>query len=185
MQLYDRRTRRLYVNDAERARILEVAARKDAETRLLCEFLIFTGCRVSEVLSIRSELVNTEEALLAVLTLKKRGALAVREIPLPKVLVEAVNDFCQGSKRLGSEVLFPMHRMTAWRRIKEIMREAGIHGPQATPKGLRHGFGVHAIKAGVPINILSKWMGHSDIATTSIYANAVGPEEREIAAKMW
>ena len=76
--------------------------------------------------------------------------------------------------------------MTAWRKVKAIMAEAGIPaGPHRTPKGLRHGFGVHAIASGVPLNMLSKWMGHATLETTAIYANALGAEEQGIAARMW
>ena len=58
-------------------------------------------------------------------------------------------------------------------------------GPHRSPKGLRHGFGVHAIASGVPLNMLSKWMGHASLEVTAIYANALGTEERGIAARMW
>lgn len=61
----------------------------------------------------------------------------------------------------------------------------GVKGPQATPKGLRHGFGVAAIQAGIPLNLLQRWLGHAQLTTTAICANAVGPEERNIAARMW
>lgn len=44
---------------------------------------------------------------------------------------------------------------------------------------------VHVISSGVPLNMLQKWMGHADIATTVIYANALGPEEQPIAERMW
>jgi len=53
------------------------------------------------------------------------------------------------------------------------------------PKDLRHGFSVHAISSGVPLNMLSKWMGHSTLEVTAIYANATGTEEQRIAARMW
>ena len=65
------------------------------------------------------------------------------------------------------------------------MAQAGIVGLQVTPKGLRHGFGIHAIASGVPLNMVQKWMGHADIKTTAIYTNAVGLEERELAERMW
>ncbi|MGD9804096.1 MAG: tyrosine-type recombinase/integrase [Hyphomicrobiaceae bacterium] len=66
------------------------------------------------------------------------------------------------------------------------MRTAGIaSGPHATPKGLRHGFGLHAILSGVPINLVQKWLGHASLSTTPIYLEAVGSEERELAARMW
>ena len=58
-------------------------------------------------------------------------------------------------------------------------------GPHACPKGLRHGFGVAAISKGIALNIVQKWLGHSQLTTTAIYANAVGEEEQSIASRMW
>lgn len=76
--------------------------------------------------------------------------------------------------------------MTGFRYIKSVMDEAGIpDGPHKCPKGLRHGFGVHAITKGVPLNMLSKWLGHSSLEMTSIYADALGEEQRGIASRMW
>lgn len=66
------------------------------------------------------------------------------------------------------------------------MEDAGIiEGPHRSPKGLRHGYGVHAISSGVPLNMLSKWMGHASLEVTAIYADALGAEEQGIAARMW
>ncbi len=58
-------------------------------------------------------------------------------------------------------------------------------GPHKTAKGLRHGFGVAAVQAGVQLNMIRKWMGHSTMETTAIYTTALGDEERAIAARMW
>ena len=65
------------------------------------------------------------------------------------------------------------------------MRTAEIAGPAATPRGLRHGFAIVAVAAAVPVTMIQKWMGHSDISTTAIYLDASGPEERHIAFRMW
>jgi hypothetical protein len=63
---------------------------------------------------------------------------------------------------------------------------AGIEeGPHACPKGLRHGFGVAAVSKGIALNMVQKWLGHAQLTTTAIYANAVGEEEQSIAARMW
>lgn len=71
-------------------------------------------------------------------------------------------------------------------RLSEVMEAAEIaSGPHRCPKGLRHGYGVHAIASGVPLNMLRKWMGHASMETTAIYANALGAEEQGIAARMW
>jgi integrase len=81
--------------------------------------------------------------------------------------------------------LWDFSRTTAWKHVIAVMKAAGVKGPQATPKGLRHGFGVAAIQAGTPLNLLQRWLGHAQLTTTAIYANAVGPEERNIASRMW
>jgi len=49
----------------------------------------------------------------------------------------------------------------------------------------RHGFGVGTLQSGVPLNLVQRWLGHAQIRTTTIYADACGPEEREIAARFW
>ena len=67
------------------------------------------------------------------------------------------------------------------------MREAGIatSQPHATHKGLRHAYGVAGVNAQVPLNMLKKWMGHAGIEIPAIYANAVGAEQHDLAARMW
>ena len=41
-------------------------------------------------------------------------------------------------------------RESAGHQVGALMRDAGIDGPQACPRGLRHSFGVAAVTAGVP-----------------------------------
>jgi site-specific recombinase XerD len=50
---------------------------------------------------------------------------------------------------------------------------------------LRHGFGVTAVSAGIPLNLVQKWLGHAQLTTTAIYADAVGAGEKDIVRRMW
>ena len=52
------------------------------------------------------------------------------------------------------------------------MAAAGIEGPQACPRGLRHGYGVAAV------------LGHASLDTTAIYTTALGAEARELVARV-
>ena len=62
---------------------------------------------------------------------------------------------------------------------------AGIpDAPQRCPKGLRHGFGINATVKGIPLHMLQKWMGHAQLSTTTIHAEAVGQKKQDIAARM-
>ena len=40
-------------------------------------------------------------------------------------------------------------------------------------------------KKGIPLNLVQRWLGHAQLSTTAIYADAVGEEERHIAARLW
>jgi site-specific recombinase XerD len=75
--------------------------------------------------------------------------------------------------------------MTGWRAVHAVMQAARISGMPASPKGLRHGFGVAAVTAGIPLNLVQKWLGHAQLSTTAVYANAVGSEEKDIARRLW
>ncbi len=76
-------------------------------------------------------------------------------------------------------------RPTAWRRVKGVMAAAGIEGTHASPKGLRHGFGVVRALNKTPLPTLQRWLGHSDPKTTAIYMQAVGEEARQLAGAAW
>ncbi len=65
------------------------------------------------------------------------------------------------------------------------MDAAGIRGPQASPKGLRHGFAIGALVAGVPDTTVMRWLGHARLETTMIYTEAMGAEAEAIAKRMW
>lgn len=181
MRLYDPHGRRLYLNQSERRRFALSASQADPATYLLCLVLMLTGCRISEALSLSTESFQPANRSVLVVTLKRRKSGIVREIPLPDMLFPILRKASIERQTL----LFPMHRGTAWRRVKAVLECAGIDGPCAMPKGLRHGFAVGAIQSGVPLDLVSRWMGHASLRTTSLYTQAMGPEERAIAARMW
>jgi integrase len=159
--------------------------------RTFCYVLAHTGCRISEALQLAGERIDFDAGAIVFESLKKRKRGVYRAVPVPpKVLdmlemVHGLRDRKRGAKPARPAPLWPFGRTTAWKKVRAVLARAGVKGPQATPKGLRHGFGVAAIQAGIPLNLLQRWLGHAQLTTIAIYANAVGPEERNIAARMW
>jgi len=188
MQLYDGRGRRKYVTAQERERVLEIATNLDRHHRTLLLTLAYSGCRLSEALALSTERVEVEQRLLIFESLKKRRRGIYRAVPVPDEVMEAldlVHGVREAKRRGGSKPLWSLSRTTAWRIVRRAMDSAGIEGPQASPKGFRHGFGVQAVTSGVPLNIVQRWLGHTQMEATAIYADAMGDEEMSIAAKMW
>jgi len=182
---------RKYVTRAERDAFLTAAAKAERDARTLCMTLAYSGCRVSEALALTADRVDLTGQMLVIETLKKRQRGVYRAIPIPPILIDAL-DMVHGIREAQSSrdggrdrMLWRWSRTTAWRRVCEVMTAAGIDGPQASPKGLRHGYGVAAVEVGIALNMLRKWMGHADMETTAIYADAVGEQEQAIAARMW
>ena len=197
MNLYDPDGTRLYLNAEERAAFLACARKRAVRDRTLCETLHFTGCRPSELVAITPARIDLSGGTVALRSLKKRKDSAGRQrnvyraVPVPPAYLDTLNVAfgireAQQSRKLASLPIWDLHRKTVWTIVKSVMIEAGIaDAPFRTCKGLRHGFGVHAISSGVQLNMLSRWLGHSKIETTAIYAEAVGKEEQDIAARMW
>jgi len=190
MRLFDAEGRRLYLTEEERRAFAAAAAQTPREVRSFCGVLHATGCRVSEALALTARHVDLSGRVVVFESLKKRKRGVFRAVPVPPALLDTL-DLVHGLREAqrrgqGAERLWPWSRMTAFRRVREVMDAARIPpGPHACPKGLRHGFGVQAVSRGVALNMVQKWLGHAQLTTTAIYANAVGEEEQSIAARMW
>ena len=89
------------------------------------------------------------------------------------------------SPRAAKSLLWPITRQTANRQVGAIMRGAGIEGPQACPRGLRHSFGVAAVTAGAPLPTIAAVLGHASLSTTAIYTTAIGAEARDLVSRVW
>lgn len=180
--LFNRDGQRKYLCGSEGRRFLSAADQADEATRLFCRLLSFTGCRISEALELTPRRLDVESGRVILRTLKRRKRV-FRAVPVPFTLMR---DLALRARELDpDQPLWSWCRQTAWRRVKQVMAQAEIDGPQAAPRGLRHQFGVRAAECGVPMVLTQRWMGHADLRTTAIYQQAAGEEERRLAELMW
>lgn len=188
--LYDSSGKRKYLTSKERCAFLCAARGSPPDVYAFCATLAYTGARISEVLGLVPERVDQPAGLVILECLKKRKGGVYRAVPMPDWLIEQLGRTKQikpvaSLRRPKKELVWSWCRTTAWKYVKQNMKAAGIQGPHACPKGLRHGFAVGALQAGVPLTLVSKWLGHRDLSTTAIYATPVGAEEQEFAEKAW
>jgi integrase len=161
---------------------VQAALNEDCEFSAFCLTLAVTGARISEVLALTGRSIDGADEGLVFRTLKQRNQTTFRFVPAPAFLLERLLVSASGKdeRRLWSLV-----RTYAWKRIKSVMRKAGIVEGQCKPKALRHGFAVEAALNGVPINVPQRWMGHARLETTAIYTSVLGEEERLLACRTW
>lgn len=188
--LYDIRGGRKYLTHSERNAFLAAASQMPPEVRTFCRTLAYTGARISEVLAITPRRIDVDVRVVVIESLKKRRRGIYRAVPIPTALIEELNcthDIKEANRHADriDERLWKWCRTSAWCAVKRCMDLAGIEGAPASPKGLRHAFAVEALKAGVPINLVKRWLGHSRLETTVVYTEAVGDEEEFIASRFW
>jgi integrase/recombinase XerD len=190
--LYDHDGHRKYLTPAERDAFLKAADDAEVrEVRTFCATLAYTGCRISEALALTADRIDLKDGAIVIESAKKRRRGVYRPVPVPPAFLDMLNMVhnlraAQKRRDRGKSIrLWSWSRTKGWYVVQAVMKAAKVAGPHATPKGLRHGFGIKAVTCGVPLNTLQQLFGHAQLSTTSIYADAMGPEKRHLVERMW
>lgn len=138
----------------------------------LCEFLIATGCRLSEVVGIDKSDINWHEMSLYVIGKGNKERKVYFNIKAKILLKQYLN-----SRNDDTEALFVTSKGThsrlggrsIEREIKNIAERAGLD-KSVYPHLFRHSYATHNLNSGMSLPVLQQLMGHEDSATTMIYA---------------
>jgi type 1 fimbriae regulatory protein FimE len=118
------------------------------------------GLRVSEVLNLTAE--NFVDGYLIVQRLKGSCKTAQKLLPNEAALLA---DY----KIPECGRLFPIHRQTAWRHVKQFGVAAGIPGFKCFPHAIKHTTAMTALNGGMKINEIQTYLGHKSGASTMAY----------------
>jgi len=145
--------------------------------RAMLEVLYACGLRVSELVGLRHDSINSRQGVVRVLGKGDKERL----VPLGEEAQAWLERYLRtGRPALMGDVrrapLFPgrgdnfMTRQTFWHRIKHYARLAGIDKP-LSPHTLRHAFATHLLNHGANLRVVQLLLGHSDLSTTQIYTH--------------
>lgn len=148
---------------------------KEIRDRAMLELLYATGIRVSELIHLALADVNMSIGFITC-----RDENKERTIPFGRAAREALSRYLDLAreellKGNSSQYLFvncngsSMSRQGFWKIIKYYGNRAGIE-EDITPHTLRHSFAAHLIGNGADVKAVQTMMGHSDPATTQMYA---------------
>ena len=154
-----------------------IRAAPNPRARLLMMIEWRAGLRVSEALALEVGDLSLDVELPTLRVRQGKGRKA-RIVPVHPELHSALSSALQFGNIAESDKIVKASRSTADRWIKEATAGAQKAGAIASGRRisnhtLRHSYARHLLTSGIPINYLSRWLGHSSIQTTLIYLELV------------
>jgi integrase/recombinase XerD len=146
--------------------------------RCMLELMYSSGLRVSELVGLQVNQVNTR---LGLVRLIGKGSKE-RVVPVGEEALHWLKRYLQVARpalQLSSTVndgLFLSSRGTAitrqafWQNIKKHLLKAGVK-TVFSPHSLRHAFATHLLNHGADLRTVQMLLGHSSLSTTQIYTH--------------
>jgi integrase/recombinase XerD len=169
------------ISQEEIERLLAAPAQEESakalRDRALLEVLYATGLRVTELVSLNVDDVNTASATVRIVRPKDQRE---RLVPIHERAVEPLQEYLErGRVQLLRDpeepALFLNHRgqrltrQGLWLIVKHYVREVGIR-EEVTPHTLRHTFATHLVDKKADLEYVQELLGHANISTTQVYA---------------
>ena len=156
-------------------RISEYAYLQD---RAMFEALYSTGCRISEMTSVKWGEIDFDRGTLIVTGKGSKDRLVILGRPALAALTELRKKTEELDPALAaanadvfrSKSMIRMSPRFAQRRMKRYLAEAGLP-TDVTPHKLRHSFATHLLDAGADLRSVQEMLGHASLSTTQIYTH--------------
>ena len=153
-----------------------LATSPNPRARLLMLLQWRAGLRVSEALDLQAADLSLDSDQPTIRVRSGKGGRS-RIVPVHPELQNALVAVLQFAD-ISRGTIIGVSRSTAWRWVQSAVDRAVELG--ALPAGrqigthtFRHSYARHLLLHGVPINYLSRWLGHKSITTTLIYLELV------------
>jgi integrase/recombinase XerD len=155
----------------EEQRLINQAYNGKGHRGLLIKTLFQTGARVSEFVNIRVEDFFFDEAM--ILIAKAKGGKS-RYVPILPGLAQELRTHLGGR---ATGYLFESNRHMPYspRRIQQMVKETAQKAKikkRVHPHLLRHSVATTLLERGMPIEQIQKFLGHSKLETTQVYAES-------------
>jgi len=131
------------------------------ETRLACEFMLHTGCRVEEVFEMKGTDLRLEADEPYVIIHSKGGDTEMQ--PVPDIMLPILRE------RVKYNRLFFFTAKGANTALKRGSEKLGITTIKTTCHRLRDIFALTRLRNGVPLQLVSRALRHDSVKTTDRY----------------
>ena len=149
---------------------------KKLNTKMLITLFYNTGMRLSELINLKEEQINTNKGQIKVLGKGNKE----RIIPVSAEIIKMIKEYGQYRKRefergnsylLVTEKGKKMYSKYAYLLVKSYLAEQVKTLDKKSPHVLRHSFATHLSNNGADLNAIKELLGHSSLAATQVYTH--------------
>jgi site-specific recombinase XerD len=151
-----------------------ITGRHQTRDRLLIKLLFATGLRISEALSLTTQMVGTHEGR-AVLFIKGKGNKP-RLVACPDNFAHQLKSYAFDKKLKPEDKIFGIDRRRAWQIITKAGKDADI-GKRIYPHLLRHSDAIERLRQTGNPKALQLHLGHSSMTITMRYLSTLTAED--------
>jgi site-specific recombinase XerD len=133
-------------------------------------FMCYTGLSYSDLQQLKKDNIQTSNNGNKIIKISRKKTSEYCMIPLVSKALSIIEKYSNHPFVINSEYALPVisnQKMNEY--IKEMIKTLGI-SKTISCHVARHSFATNALELGVPIETVSKALGHSSIKTTQIYA---------------
>lgn len=148
----------------------------DYRNKCMLELLYGTGLRISELLSLTINDIDTINCTIRCIGKGNKE----RIVPINDYVIKALNSYLEVRpallKNKKTKELFlnsrgeKLSREGFFKELKKILLKKGLN-PNVSPHTLRHSFATHLLEYGADLRVIQEMLGHSDVSTTRIYTH--------------
>lgn len=156
----------------------------DYRNKCMLELLYGTGLRISELISLKMNDIDTINCTVHVIGKGDKE----RIVPINDYIIDSLNAYLNVRpfllKQKTTKELFLNHnggsisRVGFFKILKKLLLEKGLN-PNISPHTLRHSFATHLLEYGADLRVIQEMLGHSDISTTRIYTHITNNKVRD------
>jgi len=172
----EKQRRHLKSEEIDKIMQVHIASKKVCHTRDMFIFCCFTGLAYSDIRNLSQEHLTTQvdgSLWISIKRQKTKAECNIRLLDIPKQIIDKYRN-----DRKSDKVFNMISLASICRNLEKIAVLCGIE--HITFHMARHNFGTHiTLSQGVPIETVSRMMGHRSIATTQIYAKITNKKVNE------
>ena len=158
---------------------------KNSKSRLMLMMLYSSGLRVSELVHLKHEDLESKEKIGWVRSGKGRKD---RLLILSESLINELTAFKRENRPQNGHIFInheglPLSPRNVQKMVKRAALRAGIN-KKVTPHTLRHSFATHLLESGTDIRKIQELLGHSNLQTTQIYTKVSTEELKKVKSPL-